>query len=133
MPLEGGAGLRLTVARYYTPLGRMIHKNFKAKDPNKTGGIVPDMQVAFNLSESRKATMYMTNLLYSPSQKTILPEESLKAKDIVLDRAVEILKARKSLSALVDYSTELQEQAAKEQEEKAAEKQEDKKEETNQK
>ena len=106
MNIEGGAGLRLTVARYYTPLGRMIHKNFKAKKSNETGGILPDMEVAFNLNESRKATMYMTNLIYSPSKKTALPEENFNVKDIVLDRAREILKARKSLAALTAFSEE---------------------------
>lgn len=117
MSLEGGAGLRLTVARYYTPLGRMIHKDFKAKNPNLTGGIVPDMEVDFKLNESRKATMYMTELIYSPSKKTALPEENYNVKDIVLERAKEILKARKSLAALAAYSQEQQEQKEKEQKE----------------
>ena len=106
MNLEGGAGLRLTVARYYTPLGRMIHKNFKAKNPDETGGILPDMEVKFDLNTSRKANLYMTNLIYSPSKKTVTQDESFKVQDIVLDRAVEILKARKSLGALSALSDE---------------------------
>lgn len=118
MNIEGGAGLRLTVARYYTPLGRMIHKNFKAKNSNETGGILPDMEVAFNLNESRKATMYMTNLIYSPSKKTALPEENFNVKDIVLDRAREILKARKSLAALAAFSEEQKDTQEKTEEKK---------------
>ena len=106
MNLEGGAGLRLTVARYYTPLGRMIHKNFKAKNPDETGGILPDMEVKFDLNTSRKANLYMTNPIYSPSKKTVTQDESFKVQDIVLDRAVEILKARKSLGALSALSDE---------------------------
>lgn len=106
MNLEGGAGLRLTVARYYTPLGRMIHKNFKAKNPDETGGILPDMVIPVDLSTARKATLYTTNYIYSPSKKTVLPDESLKAKDFVLDRAVELLKARKGLSALFNLQEE---------------------------
>lgn len=126
MSLEGGAGLRLTVARYYTPLGRMIHKNFKAKNPDETGGILPDMEVDFKLNEERKATMYMTNLLYSPSQKTSYPEENFNVKDIVLERALEILKARKSLAALAELSNEqkeLKEQDLKTKEEEEKQKQ----------
>lgn len=106
MNLEGGAGLRLTVARYYTPLGRMIHKNFKAKNPDETGGILPDMVIPVDLATARKATLYTTSYVYSPSKKTSLPDESLKAKDIALERATEILKARKSLAALLTLQKE---------------------------
>ena len=109
MPLEGGSGLRLTVARYYTPLGRMIHKNFKAKDPDATGGIMPDMEVKFDLNTSRKANLYMTSLIYSPSKKTAVPEANYKVQDIVLDRAVEILKARNSFGALTNINNEQKE------------------------
>ena len=114
MNIDGGAGLKLTVARYYTPLGRMIHKNFKAKNPDETGGIIPDMEVAFDLNKSHKAVLYGTNLIYSPSKKTISHDENLKVKDIVLDRAVEILKARKSLGALAAFSEEQKELKEKE-------------------
>ena len=114
MNIDGGAGLKLTVARYYTPLGRMIHKNFKAKNPDETGGIVPDMEVAFDINKSHKAVLYETNLIYSPSKKTISHDESLKVQDIVLDRAVEILKARKSLGALAAFSDEQKELKEKE-------------------
>ncbi len=106
MNTEGGAGLKLTVARYYTPLGRMIHKNFKAKNPDETGGIVPDMEIAFDINKEHKAILYSTNLIYSPSKKTITHDENLKTQDIVLDRAVEIIKARKSLGALAAFSEE---------------------------
>src|SRR5207302_10701080 len=41
IPLSDGSGLRLTVARYYTPLGRSIHRHAKAK----TGGTTPDIVV----------------------------------------------------------------------------------------
>ena len=114
MNTEGGAGLKLTVARYYTPLGRMIHKNFKAKNPNETGGIVPDMEIAFDINKEHRAVLYDTNLIYSPSKKTVNHDESLKTQDIVLDRAVEILKARKSLGALAAFSDEQRELKEKE-------------------
>ena len=92
----------------------MIHKNFKAKNPDETGGIVPDMEVAFVINKSHKAVLYETNLIYSPSKKTISHDESLKVQDIVLDRAVEILKARKSLGALAAFCDEQKELKEKE-------------------
>ena len=114
MNIDGGAGLKLTVARYYTPLGRMIHKNFKAKNPDETGGILPDMVVNFDINKEHKAVLYGTNLVYSPSKNTITHDESLKTQDIVLDRALEIIKARKSLGALAAFSEEQKELKAKE-------------------
>lgn len=97
--LPDTSGLRITVAKYYTPLGRMIHKNFKAKNANETGGIVPDIVVPFDPAKARAATFYTTNLIYSPSKKTAEPEQA-KAEDPVLERAVELLKAREVLGNL---------------------------------
>ncbi len=97
--LPDTSGLRITVAKYYTPLGRMIHKDFKAKNAKETGGIVPDIIVDFDLAKARAATFYTTNLIYSPSKKTVKPEKET-AEDPVLERAVEILKARDVLGNL---------------------------------
>lgn len=97
--LPDGSGLRITIAKYYTPLGRMIHKNFKAPKPDETGGILPDIVVPFDLKTSKMATLYNINLVYSPSKKTAVPEGG-NIKDIVLERAVEILKARSALGSL---------------------------------
>jgi carboxyl-terminal processing protease len=102
LPDEGG--LRITVAKYYTPNGRMIHKDFRnknRKDRDASGGIVPDMEVAFDMNNERKATYSMTNFIYSPSKKTALPESTdNKIEDIVLTRAIEIIKAREALGKL---------------------------------
>jgi carboxyl-terminal processing protease len=40
IPLDKGAGLRLTTAKYYTPSGRMIQRDDKGK-----GGIDPDIKI----------------------------------------------------------------------------------------
>ncbi len=99
--LPNGGGLRLTVAKYYTPLGRMIHKNFKAKKPDLTGGIMPDFEVPFELAKNRQATYFATNLIYSPSKKTAAPEaQKDPVEDIVLKQAAELLKAREALGNL---------------------------------
>lgn len=99
VPLTDGSALRLTVAKYYTPLGRMIHKNFKAKNPQETGGIVPDIVVPFDLRTSRLAVQKQISMIYSPSKKTAESEIKDNVQDIVLDRAVEILSARDALSS----------------------------------
>ncbi|MEK7389863.1 MAG: S41 family peptidase, partial [Elusimicrobiota bacterium] len=96
IPLPDGSGLRLTVARYYTPSGRSIHRDEK----NKTGGIVPDIVVP--VSQEEEAKLYAQwELLYAKDKK---PRSAVKAeemvRDVVLDRAVELLKARDVLGTL---------------------------------
>ena len=114
--LEDGSALKLTVAKYYTPLGRMIHRNFKKKGPN-TGGILPDIVIDFDLATSKSAMLQRTTMIYSPSKKTA-NTEGKEIKDEQLNRAVEILKARKVLGALnID---EIKAQDAKEEKAKEA-------------
>ncbi len=96
--LEDGSALKLTVAKYYTPLGRMIHRDFKKKGPN-TGGILPDIVVDFDLATAKSAVLQRTTMIYSPSKKTATIEGK-EIKDDQLNRAVELLKARKVLGAL---------------------------------
>ena len=96
IPLPDGSGLRLTVARYYTPLGRSIHRDEK----NKTGGIPPDIAVA--ISPENEAKLYeQWEMIYAKDRK---PQSVVKPEDAVrdeqLDRAVELLKARDVLGAL---------------------------------
>ncbi len=97
--LEDGSALKLTVAKYYTPLGRMIHRNFKKKGPNTTGGILPDIVVNVDLSTTKSSILQRTTMIYSPSKKTATTEGK-EIKDEQLNRAVELLKARKVLGAL---------------------------------
>lgn len=96
IPLSDGSGLRLTVARYYTPLGRSIHRDEK----NKTGGITPDIAVPIARDvESKLYTQW--ELVYGKDRK---PQSAVKKEDMVrdetLDRAVELLKARDVLGNL---------------------------------
>ena len=97
--MPDGSGLRITVAKYYTPLGRMIHKDFKAKNPNLTGGIVPDIEVPFDINLSQRAVYYTTNLIYSPAAKTSKPEINDKIDDPVINKAVEVLTEKKDAPA----------------------------------
>ncbi|MBI5247139.1 MAG: S41 family peptidase [Elusimicrobia bacterium] len=96
IPLPDGSGLRLTVARYYTPAGRAIHRDEK----NKTGGIVPDIVVP--VSQDTEAKLYAQwEMIYAKDKKA---RSAVKAEDMVrdeaLDRAVELLKARDVLGTL---------------------------------
>ncbi|MDE2040170.1 MAG: S41 family peptidase [Elusimicrobia bacterium] len=96
IPLDDGSGLRLTVAHYYTPLGRMIQRNEEAH----TGGITPDIVVP--VSRETEAGLYRQwNLIYERGKK---PRTAAKGgelvKDETLERAVALLKARAALSSL---------------------------------
>ncbi|MCX5790165.1 MAG: S41 family peptidase [Elusimicrobia bacterium] len=96
IPLSDGSGLRLTVARYYTPSGRSIARDEK-KD---TGGIAPDIMVTVS-RETELKLMAQSDEIYAPGQKpksAAKPEEQVK--DEVLERAMEILKAREVLGNL---------------------------------
>ena len=96
IPLLDSSGLRLTVAHYYTPLGRSIHRDEK----RKTGGITPDIVVA--ISRETEAKLYtQEEFIYAKGKN---PRSTLKkeefVKDEALDRAVEIIKARDVLGNL---------------------------------
>ncbi|UPT73074.1 MAG: S41 family peptidase [Elusimicrobiota bacterium] len=96
IPLPDGSGLRLTVARYYTPAGRAIHRDEK----NKTGGIEPDIVVP--VTQDAESKLYAQwEMVYAKDRKprsVVKPEEMVR--DEALDRAVELLKARDVLGAL---------------------------------
>jgi len=96
IPLSDGSGLSLTVARYYTPLGRSIHRDEKAK----TGGITPDIVVP--VTRETEAKLYSQwDMVYAQGKK---PKSASKKEELVkddtLDRAVELLKAKDVLSSL---------------------------------
>ena len=96
IPLPDGSGLRLTVAHYFTPSGRMIHRDGK----NKNWGIMPDIEVV--VTPENEAKLYQQwEMIYAKDKKpqsAVKPEEMVR--DEVLDRAVELLKARDVLGAL---------------------------------
>lgn len=95
LPLSGGAGLRLTIARYYTPSGKLIHRDYRDKTKAEEGGIFPDVEVVVDPNEEVKVFMQYNNIVYTPGQKK--PEMKLDAKDPVLDRASDILTGKISL------------------------------------
>jgi carboxyl-terminal processing protease len=80
LPLEDGAALKLTTARYYTPSHKMIHGH----------GITPDCVVP--ISEEEDLAVRLKN---RPGVETLTDkqQEDLKnARDVQLDRANDLLK-----------------------------------------
>ena len=96
IPLSDGSGLRLTVARYYTPNGRSIQRDEKAN----TGGIVPDLSVAVDHQTEMKLQAQSEEVFGQGQDPKSAVKESERVKDTVLERALEILRAREGLGNL---------------------------------
>jgi len=81
--LSNGAGLRLTVAKYYTPSGKCIHDL----------GITPDIEINLPIEVEVKLRM-QKELTYAKDKapESIVKKEE-QVEDVVLKRAVEFLKA----------------------------------------
>lgn len=108
LPLSGGAGLRLTIAKYYTPSGRLIQRDYRDKSKADEGGILPDVEVIVPADEEAKVFMQYNDIIYTPGKKA--PVMEFKAKDPVLDRAVEILTGKVTLESAKEAA---QKEAAK--------------------
>lgn len=102
VPLSGGTGLRLTIARYYTPLGRLIQRDYRDKSKANEGGIFPDVEVIVKANEEYKVFKPYSEIIYTPGKP--LPKLEFTAKDPVLDKAVEILTGKISLEDAVAAS-----------------------------
>lgn len=87
-PLSEGNALRLTTARYYTPSGKLIHRDEKTGE----GGIKPDILVEVPRETEAKLQSQIEEV-YPPGKE---PESAVKDKDRVEDaallRAMELLK-----------------------------------------
>jgi carboxyl-terminal processing protease len=81
IPLEGGAALRLTTSKYYTPSHKVIHEH----------GITPDILVAMTDEEENYARLRVTpGGVASLDEKE--RERALNTRDPQLDRAMDVLK-----------------------------------------
>jgi carboxyl-terminal processing protease len=88
IPLEDGSALKLTVAYYYTPLGRLIH--------NK--GIVPDVQVAMDeKQEEALQEAIRQKKLEGKSGLILLPD-----KDPQLSKAIELIRFGQALKKVAN-------------------------------
>jgi len=78
-PLGNGVGLRLTMAKYYTPSKKTIHEV----------GVSPDIEVPISDEEERR-------IILSEAKRPLTPEEqaeAAKAEDRQLERAVASLRS----------------------------------------
>lgn len=82
IPLEGGAALRLTTSKYYTPSHKVIHEH----------GITPDIPVPMTDEEESFARLRVTpgglESIVDPKDR----ERVLNARDPQLDLAMDVLK-----------------------------------------
>jgi carboxyl-terminal processing protease len=102
IPLSGGAGLRLTTAKYYTPKGTSIQNT----------GIMPDIVVKLAAKNGAKEHRvlrekdlegHLKNEQKEPvpdSEETAPMEEVDEKDDIQLQRAIDILKTWDVLKAM---------------------------------
>jgi carboxyl-terminal processing protease len=89
IPLDDGSALRLTVAKYYTPSGRSIHRDEKTKK----GGITPDIVIAVPREVEAKLYAQGDELYAKDKAPQSTVKEQDRVKDEVLERATQILKA----------------------------------------
>ncbi len=114
IPLAGGSALRLTIAKYYTPSGKLIHRNYRDKTKEDEGGIWPDIEVDVKPEDDVKVLMQYNNIVYVPGTKQAVPE--FKEEDKVLDKAVEVLTGKISLEDAKAQSKQLAAQRKEEKE-----------------
>jgi carboxyl-terminal processing protease len=99
IPLSDKSALRLTIAKYYTPSGKSIMHDAT----NEHGGIYPDIEVKLPL-ETEKKLIQQGDEIYYPGKDGKDEKADAKKKDLVpdevLNRAVELLKAREVLGNL---------------------------------
>ena len=115
LPLDGGAGLRLTIAKYYTPKGRLIQRDYRNKKKENEGGIFPDVEVKMDPKDEVKIFMQYNNLVYIPGKE--MPKAEFKEKDPVLDKAVAILK--KGTDKIIAKKAEMEKASAEQAEQQA--------------
>ncbi len=96
-PISNGNALRLTTARYYTPSGKLIHRDEKTQK----GGIAPDVVIEIS-RETEVKLQQQAEEIYSPGKE---PESAVQLKDKVEDealkRAIDLLKLSEVLKTIV--------------------------------
>ena len=78
-PLGNGVGLRLTMAKYYTPSKKTIHEV----------GVSPDIEVPISDAEERRIVLAQAKRSLTPEEQT----EAAKMEDRQLERAVSSLRS----------------------------------------
>jgi carboxyl-terminal processing protease len=98
--LGDGCGLKLTTAKYYTPSGRCIQRDESVKSSTQTytGGIVPDIVIEVPKEIEAKIYQQREEIFYPGKEPTSAVKKEEQVEDVVLNRAIEIVKAIKIYS-----------------------------------
>jgi carboxyl-terminal processing protease len=98
--LGDGYGLKLTTAKYYTPSGRCIQRDDSVKSSTQTytGGIVPDIVIEVPKEVEAKIYQQREEIFYPGKEPTSAVKKEEQVEDVVLNRAIEIVKAIKIYS-----------------------------------
>ncbi|MCX5783492.1 MAG: S41 family peptidase [Elusimicrobia bacterium] len=96
-PLDDNCGLKLTVAKYYTPSGKSIQRDY---GKSNTGGIQPDIEVNLSRENELKLIKYLNKVYNGGKEQDEQLKKDEEYKDEALEMAVGILKARESFKNL---------------------------------
>jgi len=98
--LGDGYGLKLTTAKYYTPSGRCIQRDESVKSSTQTytGGIVPDIVIEVPKEVEAKLYQQREEIFYPGKEPSSSVKKEEQVEDVVLNRAIEIVKAIKIYS-----------------------------------
>lgn len=94
--LDDGYGLKLTTARYYTPSGRCIDREEKRLTKSTTtylGGIEPDIVIEVPKEIEAKLYQQREQLFALGKEPVSAVKKEEQVEDVVLNRAIEIVKA----------------------------------------
>lgn len=90
IPLSDGSGLRLTTAKYYTPLGRRIQRDEKTGK----GGIVPDILIDVSRETEIKLRRQQEEIVGKDRSPQSVVKKEEQVDDLALKRALEFIKVR---------------------------------------
>ncbi len=96
IPLSDKSALRLTIAKYYTPTGKSIHRDAKGEN----GGITPDIEIKVDRETETKLIKQAEELFYPGKESEQNGKAKPRTRDEMLERGLELLKAREVLGNL---------------------------------
>jgi carboxyl-terminal processing protease len=86
IPLDDGSALMLSVAKYYTPGGKAIQDN----------GLTPGVLVAESRVPAEVVSDDDADQAVPPPHPVIAPEDTAPKEDLILKKAMDILRGLKS-------------------------------------
>ncbi|MCR4663493.1 MAG: S41 family peptidase [Endomicrobiaceae bacterium] len=122
IPLADGSALRLTIAKYCLPSGKMITHSDNKKD--KKNGVTPDIYI--EVSPETEGKLYMQSESEDTPKKKGKKEEKEEIKDEVLEIAKKIINADK-INEYIEKPSKYEQDFSKEKVDKKEDKEENSK------